>query len=286
MGYTPVFSSIYDGTLYGKWPDAAVFATLLPLADAQGRIDMSIQAIAGRTGWPIELLRQGIEGLCLPDTESRTDAEEGRRMVLLDPARPWGWRLVNHAKYREKARKAASDHERAVTGDNAARMAARRQDPPRPAPTREDPRRPDATGSQTQTQTQTKTGEDSIESSPTRTRDKVPRGTRPPVEKIQDCYPAGTYRAADWIMAERAMAQLIDAGEKPAELVAAAASYAIQQEAKGSTGTQFVLSPAKFYGTGAWRGPFPLPKTKAETAQDANIAASVEWLARQGSANA
>ena len=55
------------------------------------------------------------------------------------------------------------------------------------------------------------------------------------------------------------MAQLIDQGETPADLVAAAAAYALQQEAKGSTGTQFVLSPAKFYGTGAWRGPFPLP---------------------------
>jgi hypothetical protein len=140
MGYTPVFSSIYDGTLYGKWPDAAVFATLLPLADAQGRIDMSLQAIAGRTGWPLELLRQGIEGLCSPDTESRTDAEDGRRMVLLDPSRPWGWRLVNHGKYREKARKAAFDAERIASGQNAARMAARRPDE-----TRADPRRPDET---------------------------------------------------------------------------------------------------------------------------------------------
>lgn len=103
-GYTAVFSDIYMGTLYGRWPAAPVWATLLPLIDQHGRIDMSMQAIAGMTGWPIDLLEQGIQQLMEPDPNSRTDGHEGRRLIPIDPNRPWGWIAVNHGKYKEKAR--------------------------------------------------------------------------------------------------------------------------------------------------------------------------------------
>ena len=79
------------------------------------------------------------------------------------------------------------------------------------------------------------------------------------------------------------MAQLIDDGEKPADLVAAAAQYAMQQEAMGNTGGRFVLSPAKFYGTGAWRGPFPIPKAQAKPGDDpAALAAWDALIASDG----
>jgi hypothetical protein len=126
-GYTPVFASIYDGTLYGRWPGAAVFASLLPLANARGEIDMSLKAIAGRTGWPLDLLEAGIRQLSEPDTGSRTSAEDGRRMVPLDPTRPWGWRLVNHAQYRERARLLAKDAARTASGRDAERKRAARE---------------------------------------------------------------------------------------------------------------------------------------------------------------
>jgi hypothetical protein len=103
-GYTPVFNDIYLGTLFGKWPAAAVWASLLPLMDKNGRIDMSIEAIAGMTGWPLDLLHQGIEQLMNPDPGSRTGDANGRRLVPIDPDRPWGWQAVNHGKYKEKAR--------------------------------------------------------------------------------------------------------------------------------------------------------------------------------------
>lgn len=149
MGYTPAFSDIYMGTLYGKWPAAAVWASLLPLMDRNGCIDMSLQAISGMTGWPMDLLEEGIRQLMEPDPHSRTPDCEGRRLVLIDPNRPWGWKAVNHGKYREKARKQNYDAERVASGENRARMAARRKttspEPDLPAPTRADPRRPGAT---------------------------------------------------------------------------------------------------------------------------------------------
>jgi hypothetical protein len=137
-GYTPVFSSIYDGTLCGKWPTAVLWASLLPLVDARGELRMSYEAIAARTGWPMDLLRQGIHDLMQPDPDSQSAAEEGRRLVLLDPAKSWGWRAVNHSLYREKARKSSFDSARAADGRNAERMKTRR-DPTRPAKTRADP---------------------------------------------------------------------------------------------------------------------------------------------------
>ena len=141
VGYTPVFSDIYTGTLYGRWPAAAVWASLLPLMDKHGRIDMSLQAISGMTGWPIELLEQGISQLMEPDQNSRTPDADGCRLVPIDPDRHWGWRAVNHGKYREKARKAAHDERRQESGENAERMRSRRET----VPTRDDPTRPDET---------------------------------------------------------------------------------------------------------------------------------------------
>lgn len=135
MGYTPAFDTIYTGTLFGKWPMAAVWASLIPLIDRHGQINLSFEAISGMTGWPMDLLQQGISQLELPDPGSRTDTEEGRRIIRLDPRRPWGWRVVNHAIYREKARKQMHNERAVESGANRDRLKTRR-----------DQTRPDATG--------------------------------------------------------------------------------------------------------------------------------------------
>lgn len=143
-GYTPVFGSIYSGSLFGQWPAAAVMASILPLCDSQGRIDLHTKAIASMTGWPQELLEQGMAQLMEPDPDSRTQAAEGRRLVLLDAERPWGWQVVNFATYREKARLMAKSAREVASGKNREKHSAagRRRSPPETAP-------------QTQTQTQT-----------------------------------------------------------------------------------------------------------------------------------
>lgn len=141
-GYTPIFDSVYAGSLCGKWPTTAVWVTLLPLCDKNGHIDLSYQAICALTGWPLDLLKQGIEELLRPDPDSRSDVEDGRRLVPIDPGRTWGWKVVNHGLYREKARKMAFDQARVADGRNADRLRERRQtrdDPTRPAMTRRDP---------------------------------------------------------------------------------------------------------------------------------------------------
>lgn len=139
-GYTPAFNCLYTGSLHGRWPTAAVWASLLPLADARGQIDMSFQAISSMTGWPIDLLRQGIDELERPDPDSRSQAEEGRRLVRLDPSRSWGWRLVNHTLYRERAR----DKQRTEDGRNAAKTRNWREKQKEPV-TQCNPELPDVT---------------------------------------------------------------------------------------------------------------------------------------------
>jgi hypothetical protein len=89
------------------------------------------------------------------------------------------------------------------------------------------------------------------------------------VQRIQGIYPAGTYRAADWLLGERELSKLLDSGEDPEHLVRLTREFRAQQDAKGSTGTQFVMAPHKFFGPeGHWRGPHHLPKSQGDTVRE------------------
>ncbi len=102
------------------------------------------------------------------------------------------------------------------------------------------------------------------------------------IDQVRAIYPAGHYRDSAWLKAAHFVAQRLEEGVEPHELVEAAAKYSDQQIARGKVGTEFVLSPAKFFES-EWRGPFPLPPTKAQQQQDANVQASRDWLARSSS---
>lgn len=97
--YGKIFDTIYDGTLRANWQALVTFQQLIILADKDGIVDMTPHAIHGRTGIPLDIIEAGLKYLSEPDPYSRSNAEEGRRLILLDPHRPWGWRLVNHAYY-------------------------------------------------------------------------------------------------------------------------------------------------------------------------------------------
>jgi len=102
-GYTPLFSSMLEGSLYGRWPYNGVWGCVLAMAGARGEIDKTPQVIAAMIGIPVKQLEKCIEDFMSPDTASRSPALEGRRLVLIDEARNWGWRVFNIQKYRDKA---------------------------------------------------------------------------------------------------------------------------------------------------------------------------------------
>lgn len=99
-----LFVSMYDGTLAsnGPWQALVTFQQLIILADQDGNVDMTPQAIARRTSIPLNIITEGLVELAKPDPFSRTPDEQGRRIVLLEDHRPWGWRLVNYEKYRQQ----------------------------------------------------------------------------------------------------------------------------------------------------------------------------------------
>ena len=67
------------------------------LADKNGCIDHTYEAIARTINVPVEKVVVAIGQLMRPDPESRSREFEGARLVLIDPTRAWGWRLLTTA---------------------------------------------------------------------------------------------------------------------------------------------------------------------------------------------
>ena len=101
--YGKLFTQMYDGTLAtrGPWQAMVTFQQLVILADKEGIVDMTREAIARRTTIPEEIINIGITALEQPDSASRSPDLEGRRIVRLSENRDWGWRIVNHGHYRK-----------------------------------------------------------------------------------------------------------------------------------------------------------------------------------------
>ena len=98
--YVKLFQSIYQGILRGNSNGLLVFTNLLAHADQYGIVDVHPKAIAEEVGLTIEQVKAAIQELESPDIESRSPESEGRRIVLLDGHRAWGWQIVNYVKYR------------------------------------------------------------------------------------------------------------------------------------------------------------------------------------------
>lgn len=128
-GYTPLFSTLTEGTLYGKWPHTGIWACLLSMVDQHGLINRNPLMIATAVGVPIEQLLACIKDFMSPDPESQSQENEGRRLELIDPARQWGWRVINIGKYREKARLMGKAKREVEDGSNASRLSDRRGPP-------------------------------------------------------------------------------------------------------------------------------------------------------------
>jgi hypothetical protein len=96
--FTKLFNSITESTIWVA-PDThrITFIAMLAMADQHGRIWGSIPGLANRARVPVEDARAAIASFLAPDPDSRTKDFEGRRIEEIDG----GWRLLNHAKYRE-----------------------------------------------------------------------------------------------------------------------------------------------------------------------------------------
>lgn len=99
-GYTKLFGSILHSTVWHTPGHVRlVWITMLALADRDGVVEASVPglAIAARVERPE--CEEALKLLLSPDVDSRTKDHEGRRIEAVDG----GWRILNHAIYRERA---------------------------------------------------------------------------------------------------------------------------------------------------------------------------------------
>jgi hypothetical protein len=99
--YGKIFASMYDGTISANWKGLIIFQQMIVLCDSEGVIDITPPALSKRTGIPLDIIEDGIMYLSQPDPHSRSQEHEGRRIILIDEHRPWGWIIVNHQYYRD-----------------------------------------------------------------------------------------------------------------------------------------------------------------------------------------
>jgi len=126
-GYTPLFGSLTTGTLCGKWPDIGLWPIILSLADKNGVVDVTCEYISTVTGLALPEVVACMKRFCEPDYGSRSPAEAGARLRLLEEHREWGWQVVNIALYRERARLMAQNSVQVADGRNAEKVRRYRE---------------------------------------------------------------------------------------------------------------------------------------------------------------
>lgn len=99
--YVKMFTQIFDSSIADDYQVRHVFEDICKLADVDGVVDMTPEAIASRTRVPLKIVNTSLAKLAAPDPRSRSPEEEGRRIVLIDSHRDWGWRIVNYEHYRQ-----------------------------------------------------------------------------------------------------------------------------------------------------------------------------------------
>lgn len=144
--YAKIFLKIFDSSIAEDWQARIVFQDILILANRDGMVDMTHEAISRRTNVPLEIVRSSIAKLEAPDPKSNTPEDDGRRLERLAEHKDWGWRIVNYEKYRAIRN---TDEMRAATRERVAAWRAKKkasltgapETPPPPAtpPAGEDP---------------------------------------------------------------------------------------------------------------------------------------------------
>lgn len=119
--FAKIFGQIFDSSIAENYRYRHVFMDLLVLADSDGVVDMTLEAISRRTNVPIDEVRAAIEFLSAPDAASNSPSEEGRRLLPIDERKPWGWQIVNYQHYRsirneEQRREYFREYRRAERG--------------------------------------------------------------------------------------------------------------------------------------------------------------------------
>jgi hypothetical protein len=128
--YVKLFNKILDSSIAEDRRLRHFFTDLLLLADPDGNVCLTTEAISRRTKAPMDEVEWGLKELSKPDKESFTSEEQGRRIVPLD-GHGYGWKIINFIQYRDW--KTAGEM-RASTAERVARYRARKKKRGAPLP--------------------------------------------------------------------------------------------------------------------------------------------------------
>jgi len=104
MPYVKLDTDTLNSSLWvSDYRTRITFLTMLMLARPDGMVAAKAPGIARAAVLPIEDVRKALEELESPDPDSRTEAEDGRRIKRVEG----GFHIINYMKYREKDHSAA-----------------------------------------------------------------------------------------------------------------------------------------------------------------------------------
>ena len=304
--YAKVFASMFKGSMYGNPDGIITFMVMLVLADREGIVDMTAESISAHTSIPLDIIRRGLDYLILPDPNSRSQNEDGRRIQYLDDHRKWGWYIVNYEDYRnmrdederreyfkqwKRNKRAQQRAEKSQIDDIRDTVSRSRKSTVEYSGlsnmSTECPQCPTESTSQmqrhphTQTESQSKNKSKTLRNKRAQTSgDESTTSDTETFAYLRSLYPAFSGNQADWLLAERACLQRIDEGATWEDLLAAARRFQAFVAAGGRSGPQFVDLPSKFFGNGMWEQPWTPPPTKAEIRLNGNLDTCAE-LKRQ-----
>lgn len=102
--YVKLFASLLDSSImYCEVEVRYCWMCLLMLADSEGIVDMTEEAIARRIGLEEERVRHAIKVFMEPDKKSRSPEEDGRRLRKIRDS--FGWQIINYEHYRNIQKK-------------------------------------------------------------------------------------------------------------------------------------------------------------------------------------
>lgn len=99
--YGKIFQTLFTGSLYGRFEATVTHIACIVLSDREGYLNYTPAALAGATGFPLEVIEKGLAELQQPDIRSRSKEHEGRRIIPVEPGSENGWFVVNKAQYRD-----------------------------------------------------------------------------------------------------------------------------------------------------------------------------------------
>lgn len=124
--YSKIFRRIYESSIAENPSLRFTFMDLLVLADRDGIVDMTHEAIARITNRPLPEIRETIALLEGPDPKSRSPEESGARIRRMDQHRDWGWVIINYDRFHDMA---IEEDRRAATRERVKRYRAKSRNP-------------------------------------------------------------------------------------------------------------------------------------------------------------